>query len=451
MKDKLLDRLERHFGSDVFIIRDIPDRFSYDESTVYNAVPDALFLPRGEKEIISFVRIAFEEGINIVPRGLGTGVCGGAVALFGGVVFSFERMKRVIDFDETNMFIVVQPGLCTGELKYFLETRGYYYPPDPQSYESSSIGGNAATNAGGPRAIKYGTTKDYVMSLKIIAGNAQILKTGGTTYKCSSAYNLTELFCGSEGTLGLITELTLRVLPSPKERKLFFIPFKQLGSACGFLREALKKGVDFSAFEFIDDVSKFYIEKFLNRKLPFTEFANCYIFAELEESEEDLDKIMSLKSDFDILDVFVANDKGQEERLWEARKRISEAFKANSKYIYKADIVVPRGSIADFVEEAKKMGSETLPLACFGHVGDGNVHLNILDIDGNQGEKAHDVMASVMKIVKKYNGFPSGEHGIGVAKKKYLSLFFSDYQLSLMKQIKKTFDPKNIMNAGKIF
>lgn len=451
MKDKLLNKLEKQFGAHAFIVREIPQRFYYDESTVYHAIPEAVFLPHCKEEICLFVKIALEENINIIPRGLGTGVCGGAVAFFGGVVVSLERMNMIVDLDETNMCVVVQPGLCTNELKKFLEKKYYYYPPDPQSYETSSIGGNVATNAGGPRAIKYGTTKDYVMSLKVLTGEGQMLTTGGRTYKCSSGYNLNELFCGSEGTLGLITEITLKLLPLPLKRKLLFIPFKTLQSSCNFLKSALIKGVNFSAFEFIDDISKLYVERFLNRKMPYTEYAKCYIFAELEGNENEVDIVMSLANNFGAFDIFIANDKGQEERLWEARKKISEAFKSNSKYIYKADIVVPKGSIADFVAEVKTFGSESLPLACFGHVGDGNVHINILDIEGVNKEEASKIMHSVMNCVRKYNGFPSGEHGIGIAKKEYLPIFFSEQHIMVLKQLKKVFDPKNIMNVGKIF
>lgn len=452
MKDRLINKLELFFDKDVLYTKQIPERYFYDESTIYSALPDAVFLPSSIDELNSLITIAKEERINIIPRGMGTGVCGGAVAINGGIVVSLERMNKIIDLDEKNMLIVTQPGVITGEIKNHLATYGFFYPPDPQSYESSSIGGNVATNAGGPKAVKYGTTKDYVMSLTFVTGDGKIIKSGGKTYKNSSGYNLNELLCGSEGTVGLITEITLKFLPMPSHRRSVFIPFKVLKDACDFLGGALKKGIDFSAFEFIDDTSKMYIESFLKRKLPFTEIANCYIFGELEnENADEIEKIIEIASKFNALDVFTAEGVEQEERLWEARKKISEAFKSNSKYIYKADIVVPRGNIADFVSQAKTFSSERLPLACFGHVGDGNVHINILDLDGNSTEDASKVMWQIMNCVKNYGGFPSGEHGIGVAKKAYLPMFFPEEHITLLKQLKKVFDPYHILNIGKIF
>ena len=452
MKDKLFNKIEQLFDKNVFIVRQIPERFSYDESTVYKAIPDAVFLPSRMEELVSLMQVAKEEHLNLIPRGLGTGVCGGAVAVNGGVVVSLERMNKIVEMDEKNMCIVVQPGITTGEVKMVLEKHGFFYPPDPQSYENSSIGGNVATNAGGPRAVKYGTTKDYVMALNFLTGDGQLIKSGGRTYKCSSGYNLNELLCGSEGTLGIITEITLKFLPMPLQRRSIFVPFEHLEDACNFLAEALKRGIDFSAFEFIDDTSKNYVEKFLKRELPFSERANCYVFGELEnEHADEINKIIETASMFNALDVFTANGAEQEERLWEARKKISEAFKAFSKYIYKADVVVPRASIANLVAETKKFASDNLPLACFGHVGDGNVHVNLLDLDGKNSEEASKVMWKIMDCVKSCNGFPSGEHGIGVAKKEYLKHFFSPEHINLLRQLKKVFDPHNIMNIGKIF
>ncbi len=452
MKDKIYSKLETLFGEDIFVIKDIPERYFHDESTVYSNVPDAVFLPSAEDQILELMKIAKKEKLNIVPRGRGTGVCGGAVAVSGGIILSTERLSNITELDEKNMCITVQPGICNAEVKAFLEVRNYYYPPDPQSYETSSIGGNVATNAGGPRAVKYGTTKNYVMSLRVITGSGKLISTGGKTYKFSSGYNLNEIFCGSEGTLGIITGITLKYLPIHPKRSLLLIPFHDLSCACAFLNEAFKERIDFSAFEFIDDTSKTFVERFLNNRLPCSERADCYVFAELEnEDNKGLDKLSELAVKFKGEDIFLACDRVQEERLWEARKKISEAFKAQSRYIYKADIVVPRGRIADFVAMAKTFSSEELPLACFGHVGDGNVHVNLLDIDGTMSVKAKMVMKSLMDCVKKCNGFPSGEHGIGVAKKEYLKFFFPPAHIGILRQIKRVFDPANIMNKGKIF
>lgn len=451
MKDSIINKFQKTFGKGVFIAEGIPEKFSYDESTIYSSKPDALFLPNTGEEITDFIRLAKEHKTSIVPRGLGTGVCGGCVAVYGGVVVSLENMKKVLDLDENNMCVTVEAGVCNGDLKIFLEDRGYYYPPDPQSYETSSIGGNIATNAGGPRAMRYGATKDYVMSLTAATGSGDNITTGGKVYKYSSGYNLNELFCGSEGTLGIILKGVLRILPAPQQRALLLIPFGSISDASSFLRDTRIAHLPFSAIEFIDDTAKYFVELFLDRKLPHSDKAGCYLFAELETDSGGVPEILeSLVFKNAGIDVFAATDKHQEERLWEARRKISYAVKEFSKAVYKADIVVPRGAIPNFIKEVKALSMPELPVACFGHVGDGNVHVNVLDIGGDRKSEADRVMAELMGLVKKYGGFPSGEHGIGVAKKVFLKRFFSGYHINLWKDIKKVFDPDNIMNPGKI-
>lgn len=453
MKKSLISYLERTFGSNKLITSNIPEKYCYDESTMFYSLPEAVFLPDTEEEIKEFVNIAKDKKIKIVPRGGGTGVCGGAVAMFGGVVVSTERLNKIIDFDELNLCIEVEAGLVNGDLKKFLEERGYYYPPDPQSYETSFIGGNIATNAGGPRAIKYGTTKDYVMGLSIVTGEGRIVKTGGKVYKYSSGYNLNELICGSEGTLGIITKATLKFIPLPMKRIVFLLPFLNLENALYFVLDAQKANLPFSAFEFIDDTAVYYVSRFLDRSLPYSERAKCYLFTELEWQGNDsfIELVEKIASRNDVLDVFVASDRINEEKLWEARKKISYAFKEFSKRIYKADVVVPRGKISQFIRQTKEISTDKIPVACFGHIGDGNVHVNVLELKNTDSNDTKYVLSSIMGIVKNLGGFPSGEHGIGIAKKEFLKNFFSSYHIDKWRRIKKVFDPFNILNPGKIF
>lgn len=453
MKESLLNKIESIFGKDRIIYEDIPEKFYYDESTIFNAKPDAVFSPLNEEEVLEFVRFAYKENLKIVPRGGGTGVCGGAVAVYGGVIVNLDKMASIIDFDEVNLCVKVEAGIINYSLKKFLEERGFYYPPDPQSYETSTIGGNIATNAGGPRAIKYGTTKDYVMGLDVVTGVGEMLNTGSYVYKFSSGYNLNELICGSEGTLGIVTKCILRVVPLPTERTVFFMPFYDIKSASRFMAQVQRHNLSFSAIEFIDDTAQFYIEQFLDRKLPHSEVAKCFIFAELEQmcDKKTLETIENIAINNNCLDIYVAFDKNQEERLWEARKKISYAFKHYAKKVYKADVVVPRGYVGDFVDKIKSIGNKKFPIACFGHIGDGNIHVNILDLDGKKEKESVSMMRMVMDIVRQLGGYPSGEHGIGIAKKGFLKNFFSEYHISIWKDIKKIFDPKNIMNTGKIF
>lgn len=453
MKKSLISYLEKTFGSKKIISADIPEKYSYDESTIYKSFPDAVFLPETEEEIKDFIKIAKDKKIKITPRGGGTGVCGGAVAVSGGVVLSTEKLNKIIDFDELNLCIELETGVINGELKKFLEEKGYYYPPDPQSYETSFIGGNIATNAGGPRAIKYGTTKDYVMGLNIITGEGKVIKTGGKVYKYSSGYNLNELICGSEGTLGVITRAVLKFIPMPMKRIVFLLPFSSLDNALYFVLDAQRANLSFSAFEFIDDTAIYYVEKFLQRNLPYSEKAKCYLFAELEWQNDNnlLAYVEKISFKNGVLDIFIATDRTSEERLWEARKKISYAFKEFSKRIYKADVVVPRGKISQFIKQIKEISSAKVPVACFGHIGDGNVHVNILELEDYVSDEIRYVFSSIMEIVKNLGGFPSGEHGIGIAKKEFLKNFFSSYHIDKWKKIKKVFDPYNILNPGKIF
>ncbi len=453
MKKSTISYLERTFGSKKLLTLNIPEKFSYDESTIYYSHPEAVFLPDTEEEIKEFLKIAKERKVKVVPRGGGTGVCGGAVAIFGGIVLSTERLNKIIDFDELNQCVEVEAGVVNGDLKKFLEERGYYYPPDPQSYETSFIGGNIATNAGGPRAVKYGTTKDYVMGLSIVTGEGRIVKTGGKVYKFSSGYNLNELICGSEGTLGIITRAILKFLPLPMERIVFLLPFLNLEDALNFVLQVQKANLPFSAFEFIDDTAIYYVERFLRRSLPYSERAKCYLFTELEWQNNDnyVDLVEKIANKNNVLNIFVASDRINEEKLWEARKKISYAFKEFSKRVYKADVVVPRGKISQFVKKIKGISTDKMPVACFGHVGDGNVHVNILELKNTDVCDVKNVLNSIMKIVKNLGGFPSGEHGIGVAKKEFLKNFFSRYHIDKWRKIKKVFDPYNILNPGKIF
>lgn len=450
MKDKVINIIEKNFDKRDFFVSSIPEKYFYDESTIYFAEPSAVFLPDTYEKVIDFIKIANEQNLKIIPRGAGTGVCGGAVAIGGGVIVSLERMNKIIEIDEINSAVTVEAGVINGTLKEELKKYGFYYPPDPQSYENSTIGGNIATNAGGPSAVKYGTTKNYVMSLVVVTGTGEVLKTGGKVYKYSSGYNLNELFTGSEGTLGIILNATLNIIRLPEDKIFFLVPFKCVEDVMIFLRESIKTQISFSSLEFIDESSKILVEIFLNRKLPYSEVAKCYLFVEYEGGI-DQKKIIDLVEKSNGLDLFYAENKQQEERLWEARKKIAYAVKDYAKKVYKADIVVPRGEIPKFIEKMRFLEKEGLIIAVFGHIGDGNIHLNILDKDGNKADIAHNLMELVMNTVYDLKGFPSGEHGIGLAKKEFLKKFFSVYHINKWREIKRVFDPKNIMNPGKIF
>lgn len=435
------------------------ERYSRDESTRLYSLPDAVVLPRSEEEVSAVLAWAFEGFFPVIARGAGTGVAGGAVAVGGGVVLSLEKMDEIIEIDRENMTARVMPGVVTARLQREAEALGLFYPPDPASAENCTIGGNVSVGAGGARAVKYGTTRHYVLGMRAASSRGEILVFGGKNIKDATGYHLMDLMVGSEGTLGIITEVTLRLVPLPGRVSTLLVPFADLEDAVGAVTEIMASGLWPTAAEFMDDVAVEAAERYLGRPLPGGEKARAYVLFSfdgetLEELEQRMVKAGGLVRGRGALDVFAALDPGQQSRLWESRRTLGDAMKAMSPVVGKADVVVPRGSVPRLVREVKAAAGDLgLRIACFGHAGDGNVHVNILKEktpDGEWEELLCRAMDRVMDAVAALGGKPSGEHGLGILKKGELERFAGTGPVNIMRELKAVFDPRGILNPGKV-
>jgi glycolate oxidase len=447
------------FGSDS-VRQEAADRERYgrDETPGAYHPPDLVVLPRNSEETATLLRLASEHRFPVVPRGAGTGVVGGAIPFGGGVVLSLERMNRIVEIDEGNMMAVVEPAVITGELQREVESRGLFYPPDPASLDSCSIGGNVATGAGGPRAVKYGVTRDYVCGLEAVLPTGEILSLGGKIVKYATGYHLLDLFTGSEGTLGVITSITLRLLAFPAHRTNLLVPFDGLDSAAGAVAEIIRRRLQPSVLEFMDRGSLEASRRFLERETPFPS-AGAHLLVEVDgHSEEEVrrsyEAIGEVCLERGAEDVLVADTRASQEKLWETRRVIGEAVKTQNMDVAKQDVVVPRMAIPGLVRRLWEIGEKSeMPIICFGHAGDGNVHVNILrgEMEEEKWERGlAAVFPAVIDEVYALGGVLSGEHGIGWIKKEYLARVLPAAHLRLLRGIKKVFDPAGILNPGKI-
>lgn len=455
-----LEALGRRLGSDCVSTRaETRARYARDESTMLEAEPTAVVRPRTAQEVCEVLRWASVGPFAVVPRGAGTGVAGGCVALGGGVVLSLERMDRILELDPDNLTLTCEPGVVTGRLQVEAQRHGLFYPPDPASLDSCSIGGNVAVGAGGARAVKYGTTRDYLLGLQVALADGTLLDLGGKTVKNATGYHLAELMVGSEGTLGVVTRIVLRLLPHPSRRVALLLPFPDLRGAARAVARVLRERIVPAVAEFMDDVTIDAARRYLGRDLPGGASAGAYAFLELDGEDEgaleaEMVRVGEIAGAEGALEVLAAQDSGQQARLWESRRCLGEALRALSPEIGKADVVVPRARVPDLVEAVKGVGRDFgLTAACFGHAGDGNVHVNLLRRDLPRepwAERLPLAMEQVMETTARLGGLPSGEHGIGVLKKPYLNRFLSPKALELMRGIKATFDPLGILNPGKV-
>lgn len=433
--------------------------YAHDETMGLEGQPDLVVMAENTQHISQLMKLANEHLFPVVPRGGGTGLSGGAVPVHGGVVLSLQKMNRIIEIDEENMMAVIEPAVITGVLQSEVEKRGLFYPPDPASLDFCFIGGNLAECAGGARAVKYGVTKDYVCGLEVVVPNGDILNVGGKLLKNVVGYDLINLIIGSEGTLAIITKIILKLVPLPKHKIDLLVPFDSYETASQTIVEIIKSKVTPAAIEFMDQESILSCEKCLERELPFRD-SKAQILIELDGDDKEYlgkqaEMVGELCLDKGAKDVLVAATKAQQEKLWEARRKISESLKMTGGMKVSEDIVVPVNkmpwALHEFQELSKKLG---VKIVCFGHLGDGNIHVNIVRKDLSEEVWENVLPAAinaVFDITVAAGGTISGEHGIGLTKKRYLSKVLAPPVIDIMKQIKKTFDPNNILNPGKIF
>jgi glycolate oxidase len=428
--------------------------YSYDGTWVVGR-PEIAVVPLDAREVASVVKIAGEEGVPIVPRGAASGLAGGAVPVFGGIVVSMTRMNRILEIDKVNLTVVTQPGVVTATLQAAVEREGLFYPPDPASIRMSTIGGNIATCAGGPRCLKYGVTRDYVLDLEVVLPNGEIMHTGAPTAKNVAGYDITHLFVGSEGTLGLVTEATLRLIPLPRARRTVMAHFTDVSTAANAVTDVLGAGIVPCAMELMDNTTIRIVEEYLHAGLDVN--AGALLLIEVDGDPEvvprqgdEVEAVCRTRAQ----SVRLAQDQAEAETLWAARRSVGAAFGILRPHRLGEDIAVPRSRIPEAVERIRDIGVEYgLTVAIFGHAGDGNLHPNILlDLrDEDETRRTLGAADEIFKVAMQLGGVITGEHGIGLLKRDYLEENLDPQAFALMRQLKRTIDPKNIMNPGKVF
>ena len=435
------------------------EAYAHDELPGLFFLPEAVVKPGSTREVSAIMKLADELCFPVTPRGLGTGLSGGALAVEGGIVLSLERMNKILEIDAANLMAVVQPGVITGELHKEVEAKGLYYPVDPASLDSCSIGGNIAENAGGPRAVKYGITRDYVTGIEAVMPDGEIIRYGGKVVKNVTGYDLANLLIGSEGTLGIITEVTLKLLPLPACRVDLLVPFDGFRKAADTVASIITgKKIIPVVLEFMDRAGVKACEAFLGKELPFSDAAAQLIIgldgASKEEVESQYEGIAELCLEMGAADVLVAETNQSKDRLWEARRCLLETLKAQSPVVEVEDVVVPRSKIPDLMEKVAAISARTgFKMVQWGHAGDGNVHIGVMKMDMDQAawESGLDgVTGEIFAAAIELGGSITGEHGIGYVKRKFLSMSTGPAELRLMRTLKKAIDPKGILNPGKI-
>lgn len=452
-KLKVFEELQNLLGKEKVLLKE-EELFSYayDASSIIK-VPSAVVLPEKKEEVIEVLKWIKKYKIPLTPRGSGTSTTGSALAHTGGIVLCFSKMNRILELYIEERVVRVEPGILNGDLKSYLKNFGLFYPPDPASMHFSTIGGNVATGAGGPRGLKYGTTKDYVLALEVVLPGGKVLKTGPATLKGVVPYNLTPLFVGSEGTLGVFTEIFLKVIPYP-EKRILFLSFHTLeDEPLEFLSQILKSGVTPTSSEFIDQTTLKALKQTSRvEELPYlSSKISSLLFLEIDGTAEEL-KILVPKVETLYLEKgikFIKVQKEEEiEALWEIRRTISPTLKLLGSCKIADDVVVPRRWMKSLLSEIRKLEKESgIFIACFGHAGDGNFHINLL-FEEDKKNIAVNVREKIFKKVLELSGTISGEHGIGYIKKPYVNWELNSLQIEIMKKIKKIFDPEGLLNPS---
>ncbi len=436
------------------------EKYGQDETEDLIFFAEVILKPNSVKEISQIAKICNEHIIPLTVRGAGTGLSGGALPIKGGVLLSMEKFNKIIKIDERNLQATVEPGVINYEFQEAVKQVGLFYPPDPASWGSCSLGGNIAHSSGGPKAVKYGTTRDYVLNLEIVLPNGEIIWTGANTLKYSTGYNLTHLMVGSEGTLCIVTKIVFKLITLPKHDLLMLVPFNSAELACKAVAEVFKAGINPSAMEFMEKDAIDWSIKY-SGELSFKVKPEWQALLIVEVDGNNLDVLMS---DCEIIssvmqqnqcdEILFADSAEQKNAIWKIRRKVGEAVKSNSVY-KEEDTVVPRAELPILLKGVKAIGKKYgFNSVCYGHAGDGNLHVNI--IKGALSDQAWNIdlpnaISEIFELCKSLGGTISGEHGIGLVQKNYLPIVFSPYHLQLMKDIKKVFDPNYILNPGKIF
>lgn len=436
---------------------EINEEYSHDELSDTASYPDVVVKVISTEEVSAIMKYAYEKNIPVTPRGAGTGLVGASVAMEHGIMLDTSLMNHFLELDEDNLTITVEPGVLLMELAAYVEEKGLFYPPDPGE-KSATIGGNISTNAGGMRAVKYGVTRDYVRGLEVVLPDGKVVEFGGKVVKNSTGYAMKDLMIGSEGTLGIITKATLKILPLPKKAISLLIPFPTLEKAIGTVPLIIKSRAIPTAIEFMQREVIIDAEEYLGKKFP-DNSADAYLLLKFdgnstEEIEEDYESVARICLEQGAVDILISDTNEREESIWKARGAFLEAIKGSTSYMDEVDVVVPRSSVNEMVEYIHGLYKEVdIRIKSFGHAGDGNLHAYILKDDLSEEEWEEKMKAAMDKIygkARELNGQVSGEHGIGYAKKSYLMESMDPATVEIMRGIKRAFDPRNILNPHKV-
>lgn len=458
LDEKDIKFLVELLGEDrVFIGENINEDFSHDELGGISKMPDTVVEVQNTEEVSKIMTYAYENNLPVVARGSGTGLVGASVPLHGGIMINLTKMNNILEIDEENLTLTVEPGVLLMEIGKYVEEHDLFYPPDPGE-KSATIGGNINTNAGGMRAVKYGVTRDYVRGLEVVLPNGKVIEVGGKVVKNSSGYSIKDLICGSEGTLGIVTKAILKLLPLPKKAISLLIPFPNLEKAINTVPKIIKSKSIPTAIEFMQREVILAAEEFLGKKFP-DNSSDAYLLLTFdgnskEDIERDYDRVAQICLEEGALDVYITDTDERKEAVWSARGAFLEAVKATTTEMDECDVVVPRNRVAEFVKYTDELQEQfNIRIRSFGHAGDGNLHVYVLRDELSQEEwkkKLSEVFECMYKKSVELNGLVSGEHGIGYAKRPYLFEQYGDDYMELMRNIKLAFDPKNILNPGKV-
>jgi len=436
------------------------EKYSHDETEDLEVLPQVVLKPNTPEEVSKILEYCNDRNICVTPSGARTGLSGGAIPLHGGVAMSMEKFDAIVQIDEDNHQVTVEPGVITQVLQDSVKEKGLFYPPDPASKGSCFIGGNVSENSGGPKAVKYGVTNEYVLNLEVVLPNGEIIWTGANVLKNATGYSLTQLMVGSEGTLGVITKIVLKLIPHPTQDLLMLVPFYSATEACEAVAAIFKAGITPSGLEFMERDALTWTQQFLDdTSIPVANNHAAHLLIEVDGFDQDqlmeeMTQITEVLDGFETDEILFAESQAQKDTLWRLRRSVGEAVKANS--IYKEeDTVVPRYELPKLLEHVKRIGTDYgFTSVCYGHAGDGNLHINIIKGEMSDEKWNNELSSAIRELfteVVALGGTLSGEHGIGLVQKQYMDIPFSETSLNLMRGIKDVFDPKGILNPGKVF
>ena len=455
----ILTEITSAIGSEnVFIDEDSLSAYAHDETEDLKYYPEVVVKPNDTASVSALLKICNQYRVPITPRGGGTGLSGAALPIFGGVLLSMEKFKSIIEIDMDNLQATVEPGVITEVFMNAVAEKGLLYPVDPSSKGSCFIGGNVAHGSGGPRVVKYGTIREYILNLEIVLANGDIIWTGANTLKYASGYNLTQLMIGSEGTLAVVTKIVTKLIPAVSQNVLMLGSFATNDQACAAVSAIFRAGITPSALEFMERKGVEWVIKYDDIKFDLKDEVNAFLMIEFDGDDldaifKDCEKANVVLEEFGCIDVLFADTAQQKEDIWKMRRTMAESVKSNSVY-KEEDTVVPRAALPKLVNGIKEIGAKYgFESVCYGHAGDGNLHINIIKADMSDEDwkyKLKDGIKEIFELTAALGGTISGEHGIGLVQKDYMPIKYSEVHLNLMRSIKAVFDPNGILNPGKI-